>query len=297
MRDACWLINRKCVYVLGSKIPRPFGLSYYVRQKVVYSQIYFSAFLQPPKGGCRKQNIFGVINKSRYNFAVGRSATVAVRQKVFKNFDTMKTQNENTNKTATKAVETRTYETLTHEALKAMALEIASQVHTCKEASARYAELADRFGKDVAKEILAVAKTHVKARVQAVTSDAKSVRARLGDGAKVAKDAWNGLLRDEDTQGRMWARAVYESAGCDLEAMAVKFADYVAETADGRTIVAKRTTRKGVSGERESGYAPMSGSVGSWLSALKTAVKNAKKAALGASRSEYQRTVELTWDE
>ena len=208
----------------------------------------------------------------------------------------MKTNTTTTTATTATKV-TRTYETLTREEQNAMALEIASQVHTCKEASARYASLADKFGPAVAKEILAQAKAGVKAHVKAVTDDARAVRARLGNGEAVAKDAWNGLLRDESVQGRMWARAVYESAGCDLVAMAVRFADYVHEGADGETHVAKRTTRKDANGERVSGYAPLGASVGAWLSALKTAVKNAKKAALGASRSEYQRTVTLTWDE
>ena len=202
----------------------------------------------------------------------------------------------NTPKTAKTAKTPRTYETLTREALKAMALEIASQVHTCKEASARYASLADRFGPSVAKEVLAQAKASVKARVKAVTDDAKSVRARLSDGEKVARDAWNGLLRDEDTQGRMWARAVYESAGCSLEDMVLKYADYVVEVDGEVALCARRTTRKNpVTGERESGYAPLSATVAGWMSALKTAVKNAKKSALGASRSDYQRTVTLTW--
>ena len=192
--------------------------------------------------------------------------------------------------------EPRVYESVTREAMAVMALDIAKSVHTCKQASARYAELADRFGKDIAKEILATAKTHVKARVTAVSDDAKSVRARLCDGEKVARDAWNGLLADEDTQGRQWARAVYESAGCSLEDMVLKYADYVVEIDGVPALCARKTTRKNpLTGERESGYAPLSATVSGWMSALKTAVKNAKKSALGASRSEYQRTVTLTW--
>lgn len=206
----------------------------------------------------------------------------------------MKTKTEN--KTAKTAKTPRTYETLTREALKAMALEIASQVHTCKQAGERHAVLADRFGPSVAKEILALAKTHVKARVQAVTGDAKSVSARMRDGIAVARDAWNGMLRDKDVQGRKWAQCVYESAGCDLAKLALKYADYVAEMPDGTQVVAKRTTRT-VGDERVSGFAPMKATVSAWMSALQTAVKNAKRSALGASRSDYQRTVVLTWDE
>ena len=204
--------------------------------------------------------------------------------------------NTNTNtKTAQQSnTQPRAYESISREGMRIIALNIASQVHTCKEASACYAELADSYGKDVAKEILSIAKTHVKARVQAVTSDAKSVTERLRDGAKIAKSAWNDLLADESVQGRMWARAVYESAGCDLLAMIERYASYV--TADGQ--VARKSTRKDpTTGERESGYVMLdpTDSVSAWLSALKTAVKNAKKSALGASRSEYQRTVTLTW--
>lgn len=203
----------------------------------------------------------------------------------------------NTPKTAKTAKTPRTYETLTREALKAMALEIASQVHTCKQAGERHAQLADRFGPAVAKEILAMAKSHVKARVQAVTGDAKSVSARLRNGEAVARDAWQGVLADKDVQGRKWARIVYESAGCDLLAMAVRFADYVAEMPDGTLAVAKRTTRKDANGEPVSGYAPMRQTVSAWMAVLQTAVKNAKRSALGKSRSDYQRTVTLTWDE
>ena len=208
-----------------------------------------------------------------------------------------KTNSKNSKTAASKTAKApRTYETLTHEALKALALEVVSQVHTCKEASARYASLADRFGPAVAKEILAQAKASVKARVQAIADDAKSVTDRLKDGEKVARDAWNGLLRDESTQGRMWARAVYESAGCSLEDMVLKYADYVVEIDGEVALCARRTTRKNpLTGEHESGYAPLSATVAGWMSALKTAVKNAKKAALGASRSDYQRTVTLTW--
>ena len=151
---------------------------------------------------------------------------------------------------------TRVYESVTRDEITSLGLGLASQVHTCKQASAYYRDLADRFGPSVAKEILALAKRSVKAHTRAVTDDAKAVRNRLSDGGAVARDTWKGLLADEDVQGRAWARAVYESANCDLLAMVTKYADFVADvTVDGQpvTVVAKRTTRKGADGERESG--------------------------------------------
>lgn len=195
-------------------------------------------------------------------------------------------------KAATKAAEARTYITLTREEQLAMARDIAANVHTCKEASARFNALADTYGKDVAKAVLTAAKESIKASAAAVTADAKSVQDCLRDGERIAKAAWADILADESVQGRQWARFVYESAGCNLLAMAKRYADYV--TADGE--LARKSTHKGADGERESGYVRMTNTPGAWLAVLKAAVKNAKKAALGASRSEYQRTVALTWE-
>lgn len=205
-----------------------------------------------------------------------------------------------TNKTgkssAKSAAKTPAYVTLTQEERNGIIAEILASVHTCKEACAYFAGLADKYGKDVAKEILASVRKSVNARKAAVCGDAKSITDRLKDGEKVAHDAWQGVLRDESVQGRQWARAVYESAGCSLEEMVLKYADYVVEIDGIPALCAKRTTRKNpATGERESGYAPLSASVAGWMSAIKTAIKNAKKSALGASRSEYQRTVVLTW--
>ena len=207
----------------------------------------------------------------------------------------MKHTTTTTKKTAKQQPIAPVYVTLTQEERRAVIADILAHVHTCKQANENFSRLADSYGKDVAKDILASVRESVKARVTAVSADAKSVRARLCDGAKVAKNAWDGLLADESVQGRAWARAVYESAGCDLLEMLFRYASFV--TADG--LIARRSTRKdATTGERESGYVMLasSDSVSAWMSALKTAVKNAKKSALGASRSEYQRTVTLTWE-
>lgn len=154
------------------------------------------------------------------------------------------TQTHNTNKggnTSTNAqAQERTYEECGRELMLALAHDILAQVQTCKQANEHFKQLADKYGKDVAKDILALVRESVKARVTAVRMDASAVVARLQDGERLARLAWNDLLADESAQGRAWARAVYESANCNLLDMLFKYASFV--TADD-LIARKSNTR------------------------------------------------------
>ena len=171
------------------------------------------------------------------------------------------------------------------------AKDAAKGCNTCSQVAAKFDALCAKFGKDAAKEIQSAAKEIIKSGNQSTKDAAKDAREFLGDGEKVAVAAWRALL-DSDRKGAQFARVVYEANGCKLAALVSRFASYVSEDAEGHAVAVVRVVSKDAEGARVEGYKPRNlATVGGYLAALKLALNNAKRAALGTPRDKWQTTV------
>jgi len=171
-----------------------------------------------------------------------------------------------------------------------IAAKVAEGCTTCKEVAAKFAALVAEYGKENAAAIQTAAKKIVTDHKTATTAAATDARAYLSDGAKVAAAAWAALLK-EDRSGARFASIVFDSCGRDLSALVVRFASYVA-TKDGAKVAAVKVSTKDENGAKVTKYAARDLSrVPAYLAALKLAIRNAKRAALGASVSDYQKEV------
>lgn len=165
---------------------------------------------------------------------------------------------------------------------------------TRKQVSAQYSQILAEVGgdKSVAVEIQRLAKEIVANRSASIKASAANVRTYLSDGRKIAQVAWDAYLREGDSKS--FAKLVYASCDGNLDWMIRKYATLVTE----RTIHGIVCTRVSVEDEdgnkRTEIKAKNLASVGGYMSALKTAVNNAKRDALGEDVNKWQKVVTIT---
>ena len=180
---------------------------------------------------------------------------------------------------------------LTDEMVSNAAKDAAKDCCTCKDVAAKFAALVAKFGKGDAARIQAAAKEIVKASTNYTKDAAKDARTALANGKFVARAAWLALL-NEDRQGAQFARIVYENCGCNLDEVVTRYASYVTKIG-GKAKAIVKYTYKDENGRKVEEYKPRNlDSVGGYLAALKLAVNNAKRAALGTPRAKYQTEIE-----
>lgn len=162
---------------------------------------------------------------------------------------------------------------------------IASNCTTCKEVSDKFSYLVATFGKENAINIQAIAKGIVKDSKLATKTDCNDTIAYLKSNniAKVAfKDYCN------NSEDRHFAKILlYSVFGGDIDALILKYAKFRTES-----VILNRYTIKNDLGDFvRYEYKPKNiDSVIGYLSALKTAIKNAKNCAIGYS---YDKVVNL----
>lgn len=179
---------------------------------------------------------------------------------------------------------------LTPEMVKEIAKETAKDCTTCKMVAAKFAALVEKYGKENAVLIQSAAKEIVKASVAYTKDAAKDARTALANGSFVARAAWLALL-NEDRQGAQFARLVYEHCGCNLGKVVTEFASYVTKVG-GNDLAVVKYVSKDEDGNKVVEYKPRNlDAVGGYLAALKLAVNNAKRDALGEPRAKWQTKV------
>ncbi|MBO7509930.1 MAG: hypothetical protein J6T35_01995 [Bacteroidales bacterium] len=174
--------------------------------------------------------------------------------------------------------------------VKEIAKETAKDCTTCKMVAAKFAALVEKYGKENAVLIQSAAKEIVKASVAYTKDAAKDARTALANGSFVARAAWLALL-NEDRQGAQFARLVYEHCGCNLGKVVTEFASYVTKVG-GNDLAVVKYVSKDEDGNKVVEYKPRNlDAVGGYLAALKLAVNNAKRDALGEPRAKWQTKV------
>lgn len=182
-------------------------------------------------------------------------------------------------------------------AVLAAAKDTAMDCHTCKEIAAKFAALVAMYGKGNAIAIQAAAKQLVKDTNAATAAAAMDVRAYLNDGAKVAAAVVAAYLNDE-RDGKPFFTLVYDSCGRNLYTLVGRYSSLVAEK-DGNIVPLVKVSYKDTDNARKVAYKPRNlAAVGGYLAALKQAVNNAKRVALGAPLAKVQTKVDaaaVTW--
>lgn len=179
----------------------------------------------------------------------------------------------------------------------AAAKDTAQGCHTCKEIAAKFAALVAMHGKGNAIAIQAAAKQLVKDTNAATAAAAMDVRAYINDGAKVAAAVVAAYL-SEDRNGKQFFTLVYDSCGRNLYTLVSRYSSLVAEK-DGNPVPLVKVSYKDTNNARKVVYKPRNlAAVGGYLAALKQAVNNAKRHALGLSLAKIQTKVDaaaVTW--
>lgn len=179
------------------------------------------------------------------------------------------------NAAAVNTTTTTTAPRLSSDAIARISEKIVIGCNTCKDVAAKFSALVAEYGKEDAAAIQRAAKDIVTAYRDMTKDHAAAALETLKDGDKVARAAWRVLLEEEDNT---LCRKIYEKCNCNLAAMVATFADYVGKDKDGREVAAVR--RKDKDGKEYFAARDLS-KVGGYLAALKVAIKNGKRAALG----------------
>lgn len=114
----------------------------------------------------------------------------------------------------------------------------------------------------------------------------------MSNGATVARAAWTQLISESDRNGATFARVIFDGCGRNLNNVITRFASYVA-TVNGATVAIVKQTRKDENGATVAVYKPRNlATVAGYLAALKLAINNAKRAALGEPRAKWQKEID-----
>lgn len=150
---------------------------------------------------------------------------------------------------------------------------------TAKAVAAEFKTLVAKYGKENAIKIQAAAKEIVSGKKANVTSQAAAAIDILKDGERVGAAAWKVVLADKNS--RAFAIVVYQACNYDLAAMLAKYCSYTDKAGN-------------VYGRDKDGNYKVKdlSKVGTYLAALKNAVRNAKRVALGAALGDVCKKID-----
>lgn len=148
---------------------------------------------------------------------------------------------------------------------------------TCKDVKNVYPTLVEVYGKDNAKAIIAKAKDILKAHAVVTKANATKVVDGLKDGQRVLNSTWNSILKD--TTINQFAVLIYKACNNDLLVMINRYAS--AKDNNGNCAVKHYSKVEGIS--YYTTFDIETASVASCLSVAKSAIRNAKTAAIKGS--------------
>lgn len=153
---------------------------------------------------------------------------------------------------------------------------IASNCTTCKEIANKFEYLVATFGKENAKEIQAIAKSIVKDSKLTIKEDCNNTVEFLKSN-RVAKIAFKEYLKTV-SNAQFAKTLVYSVFGGDLDALILKYAKFRTQSE-----ILNRYTIRNENGDFVCYEYKVKNTdtVNGYLSALKTAIKNAKNCAIG----------------
>lgn len=173
--------------------------------------------------------------------------------------------------------------------VKKAAIEVLKGAKSCKAISKAFPELVEKYGKVDAIKVRDAAKDILKAAIENTKENAGKVVSALGNGERVAKCAWNDILKDKSIN--KFALKVSEVCNHDIISVINTFAKYK----DGSGTACKRVNSK-VKGSYYVRFNIETASVSSALAMLKQAIRNAKTAAI-SEKTTYKYTLVIPKEE
>lgn len=149
--------------------------------------------------------------------------------------------------------------------------------YTCKDIKNVYPTLVEAYGKDNAKAIINKAKDILKAHAVTTKANATKVIDGLKDGQRVLNSTWNSILKDKTIN--QFAVLVYKACNNDLLTMINRYAS----TKDNKGNCAVKHFSKIEGVHYYTIFDIETASVASCLSVAKSAIRNAKTAAIKGS--------------
>lgn len=162
--------------------------------------------------------------------------------------------------------------------IKNAAIELVKVSTSCKQVSAHYSELVEKYGKKDAVKIRDKAKEMIKAYNETTKENANNVIKALSDGERVAKSIWDVILKDKTIN--KFAVKVWEYCDKDIVKIINTFARYKDENGN----ACKRHNSK-ITGVYYSVFSLENSSVPSALAMLKQAIRNAKTGCISEKRT------------
>lgn len=149
--------------------------------------------------------------------------------------------------------------------------------YTCKDVKNVYPTLVETYGKDNAKAIVTISKEILKTHAVYTKANATKVIDGLKDGQRVLNSTWNSILKDKTIN--QFAVLVYKTCNNDLLTMINRYAS--AKDNKGNCAVKHFSKIEGV--HYYTTFDIEFASVASCLSVAKSAIRNAKTAAIKGS--------------